>query len=587
MRIAIVREVRAGERRVAATPDTVRELCALGASVAFEPGAGAAAGFADALFVAAGAERSDDAVALLGSADIVLKVLPPTVGGEGARDECALLREGATVIGFVQPDLYPEVLPALTARRVTVLAMERVPRITRAQKMDALSSMANLAGYRAIIEASQVFGSFFCGQITAAGKVPPAKVLVIGAGVAGLSAIGTARGLGAEVRAFDTRPAVREQVESMGASFLTVEIAEDGEGAGGYGKEMSQAFLDAEMALFRAQASEVDIVVTTALIPGRKAPLLWMADAVEAMRPGSVVVDLAASHGGNCALTRAGEHVVHGGVHILGYTDLPCRMAPVASRLYARNVAHLLRDLLGAAAAAEGAIANGAATKGLHLDPLDEVVRGATLLRDGVVPTWPALPTAPAPSPAATPAVAKPNGVTAPAAPLAQQPRTPTSRPSGTRSGGGHGGHGHGAHAGHGEVEASSARPNGVWAASAAVVGLFVLWMALTGGGYEQSTVDTSRQFLQHLTVFVLSCVVGWHVVWNVTPALHTPLMSVTNAISGIIVLGGLLQLGAASHASPALRIVGIAAVALATINVAGGFLVTRRMLAMFRREGS
>jgi H+-translocating NAD(P) transhydrogenase subunit alpha len=563
MRIVVPKEIRPGETRVAATADSVTLLVKMGFSVAVEADAGVGAGVDDAAYAAAGATIVSDVRELWGQGDLVLKIAPPAMHPTLGCHEAELMREGAMIASFIQSDLNPELLPALAKRRATVLAMEKVPRITRAQKMDALSSMANLAGYRAIIEAANHFGSFFCGQFTAAGKVPPARVLVIGAGVAGLAAIGAARGLGADVRAFDTRAAAREQVESMGATFLEVTVEEDGEGGGGYAKVMSQAFIDAEMALFRAQALEVDIVVTTALIPGRKAPKLWLADMVESMKPGSIIVDLASSHGGNCDLTVPGQHVVHNGVHILGATDLTQQMAPVASRLYARNLTHLLDDLTK-----DGEVI---------LDPMDDVVRGAVLQIDGVAPTWPekeapVAPTAPSPGPSASAAAAAP-----------KPKREP--RPATTKAGhGGHGGHGAPADAGDSKL--------GIWLASGAVAGLAVLWMALTGGGQDASTAASGQAFLQHLTVFVLSCVVGWHVVWNVSPALHTPLMSVTNAISGIIVLGGLLHLATASHGDAAALVegsalvkgLGLAAVALATINIAGGFLVTRRMLAMFRK---
>ncbi len=568
MRVVVPKEVRPGETRVAATADSVAQLLKMGFSVAIEAGAGVAAGVTDDDYAAAGATIVAETRELWAQGDLVLKIAPPTRHPALGVDEAELLREGAMIATFIQADLNPDLLPALARRRATVLAMEKVPRITRAQKMDALSSMANLAGYRAIVEAAGLFGSFFCGQFTAAGKVPPARVLVIGAGVAGLAAIGAARGLGAEVRAFDTRAAAREQVESMGASFLEVMVQEDGDGGGGYAKVMSQAFIDAEMALFRAQAREVDIVVTTALIPGRKAPKLWLADMVESMKPGSIVVDLAASHGGNCDLTVPGEHVVHGGVHILGATDLTQKMAPIASRLYARNLTHLLDDLTK-----DGEVI---------LDPMDDVVRGAVLQIDGVAPTWPEKEAVVAPSaPQAAPAA---SASTSTSASAAKPDRPARPAPPAKAGHGGHGGHGAPADAGDGKL--------GIWLASGAVAALAVLWMALTGGGHDQATTASGQAFLQHLTVFVLSCVVGWHVVWNVSPALHTPLMSVTNAISGIIVLGGLLHLATASHGDAAALVegsalvkgLGIAAVALATINIAGGFLVTRRMLAMFRK---
>ena len=564
MRVVVPKEVRPGETRVAATADSVALLIKMGYSVTVEAGAGVEAGVTDADYATAGATIEAVTRTLWARGDLVLKIAPPAMHPTLGCHEAELLREGAMIASFIQADLNPDLLPALAKRRATVLAMEKVPRITRAQKMDALSSMANLAGYRAVVEAAGLFGSFFCGQFTAAGKVPPARVLVIGAGVAGLAAIAAARGLGAEVRAFDTRAAAREQVESMGASFLEVTVQEDGEGGGGYAKVMSKAFIDAEMALFRAQALEVDIVITTALIPGRPAPKLWLADMVEAMKPGSIVVDLAASHGGNCDLTLPGEHIVHNGVHLLGATDLTQKMAPIASRLYARNLTHLLDDLTK-----DGEV---------NLDPMDDVVRGAVVQIDGVAPAWPEKE-APVPTPA--PAAAPASAVAPAAASTARAPRESRAAPAAKS---GHGGHGATADAGDGKL--------GIWLASGAVAALAVLWMALTGGGNDAATTASGQAFLQHLTVFVLSCVVGWHVVWNVSPALHTPLMSVTNAISGIIVLGGLLHLAAAGHGDAATAVegsalvkgLGIAAVALATINIAGGFLVTRRMLAMFRK---
>ncbi len=550
MRIAIPREISPGERRVAATPATVTKLIKLGFEVTVEAGAGAQADYLDPDYVAAGATLEADTRALWAAADIVLKVEPPRAHPDLGVHEASLLPEGATLASFVQADLNPDALTEVQARGGTLIAMEKVPRITRAQKMDALSSMANIAGYRAVVEAANVYGSFFTGQITAAGKVPPARVLVIGAGVAGLAAIGAARGLGAEVRAFDTRAAVREQVQSMGAAFLEVLIEEDGETDGGYAKVMSQAFIDAEMALFREQAAEVDIVITTALIPGRPAPKLWLADMVETMKPGSVIVDLAAPRGGNCDLTVPGEHVVEHDVHIIGFTDLASRMARTASQLYGTNLVHLLDDL-----SEDGA---------LTLDPLDDVVRGAVLVHEGAEPSWPDKPEKPAKKQAPKPKPAPP----AAASPAAKPARS-----------GGHGGHGHHAN------DEGSGSPMGVWIATAAVAGLFVLWGAIRFGlaGDADAGAGTGATFVQHLTVFVLACVVGWHVVWNVSPALHTPLMSVTNAISGIIVLGGILQLTSTGDLGVA-GWLGVVAVLLATINIAGGFLVTERMLRMFRK---
>ncbi|MBX7082951.1 MAG: Re/Si-specific NAD(P)(+) transhydrogenase subunit alpha [Nannocystaceae bacterium] len=519
MKIGIPKEIHEGERRVAATPDTAKKLQKFGFSVLIESGAGEAASFPDDAYRAAGCEVTTDVVKVW-QADIVAKVRPPEYHPGTAQDETEMLREGGTLISFVYPAQNAALLERLVARKANVLAMDAVPRISRAQKLDALSSMANIAGYRAVVEAATHFQRFFTGQITAAGKVPPAKVLVIGAGVAGLAAIGAARGMGAIVRAFDTRPAVREQVQSMGAEFLEVTLVEDGAGEGGYAKEMSPAFIKAEMELFLEQAKDVDIIITTALIPGRPAPRLLEGYHVEAMKPGSVVVDLAAEQGGNCELTSPGRVIVHKGVTIVGVTDLASRLSSVASQLYGTNIVHLLDDL-------------GKAEKfGLRLD--DEVVSGALVVHEGSN-RWPT------PKPKMTsPTEGKPaQGSAAPAKPAA---------------------HGHGAGGGSGSP----------WP-------LLGAGLALLGIG-----VGAPPSFLTHLTVFVLAIFVGWQVIWNVTPALHTPLMSVTNAISGIIIIGGILQL--AGPMGSATTLLGAAAILLATINIAGGFLVTQRMLQMFRK---
>ncbi|MCK6526554.1 Re/Si-specific NAD(P)(+) transhydrogenase subunit alpha [Myxococcota bacterium] len=536
MKVGIPREVLAGERRVAGTPDTVRKLVDLGFAVQVESGAGEAADQPDAAYAEAGAEVVDGAASLWATSDLVLKVRPPTL------EEADLLKEGAAVVGFVFPASQGPLLERLAARSATLLAMDCVPRISRAQKMDALSSMANIAGYRAVVEASAHFGRFFTGQITAAGKVPPAKVLVIGAGVAGLASIAAAKGLGAIVRAFDTRAAVREQVQSLGAEFLEVEIEESGDGGGGYARQMSPEFIRAEMDLFHAQAKEVDIIVTTALVPGRPAPRLLERRAVEAMRPGSVIVDLAAEQGGNCELTVPGERVVHQGVQILGFTDLPSRMAATASQLYGTNLVHLLSDMGGG--------------RDFRVDLEDEVVRGALVLHRGET-TWPPPPPKPAPEAAAAPA-----GAVAPKPAVGAAPRGDAVNPVGHRP--------------------PDPRPvlGGNALAALGVVaaaGWLALRYGLTGDASPAAT-----QFLQHLTVFVLACFVGWQVIWSVSPALHTPLMSVTNAISGIIIVGGMLQ----AHGDPLApaAVIGGLAVLLAAINVAGGFLVTQRMLRMFRK---
>lgn len=524
MRVGVPKEIRPGERRVAATPETVSRLAKLGFEVAIESGAGLGASFEDAAYTAAGARVVSDTRALWAESDVILKVQPPESHPTLGVHEAELLREGGVLVSFIWPAKNKELIDRLAARKATVIAMDQVPRITRAQKVDALSSMANIAGYRAVIEAASFYGRFFTGQMTAAGKVPPAKVLIIGAGVAGLAAIGAARGLGAIVRAFDTRSEVREQVQSMGAEFLEVNIQEEGSGVGGYAREMSPEFIAAEMALFAQQAREVDIIITTALVPGKPAPLLLTEETVNLMKPGSVIVDLAAEAGGNCALTRPGEVVVHRGVTIIGYVDLPSRLAPLASQLYGSNLSHLLADMGGA--------------KSWHIDLDDAVVRGALVLKDGELMWPPPRPPAPAPAPA-RPAPPKAAPSAAPAKEAKGEPKEP--------------------------------------AAGVSVFVLFVLGALLAALG-----MVVPKEFLSHLTVFVLACFVGWQVIWNVTPALHTPLMSVTNAISGIIIVGGMLQL--TDGVSSAVILIGAAAVLLATINIVGGFMVTQRMLRMFRR---
>src|SRR6478736_1490963 len=374
MKIGIPKEIRPGERRVAATPDTVSRLLKLGFEVQVESQAGAGASFSDADYTALGATVVRGARELWEQSELVLKVQPPEQNSQLGVHEADLLPEGATLVSFIWPAKNAELIERLKQRKATVLAMDQVPRVTRAQKMDALSSMANIAGYRAVIEAASFYGRFFTGQMTAAGKVPPAKVLVIGAGVAGLAAIGAARGLGAIVRAFDTRAEVREQVQSMGAEFLTVSLHEDGSGSGGYAKEMSPEFIAAEMALFLQQAREVDIIITTALIPGKPAPVLITEDMVKVMRKGSVIVDMAAESGGNCSLTQPGQVIEKHGTTIIGYVDLPSRLAPTASQLYGSNLTHLLADMGGA--------------KSFHIDLEDEVVRGAIVLQKGEL-LWP------------------------------------------------------------------------------------------------------------------------------------------------------------------------------------------------------
>jgi NAD(P) transhydrogenase subunit alpha len=522
MKVGIPREVHRGERRVAATPETTARLTKLGFDVLVERGAGEAASFRDADYEKVGARLVPAAAALWGEADIVLKVQPPEVHPSAEVHEAELLREGGTLVSFLWPAKNGELIDRLAERGATVLAMDQIPRITRAQKMDALSSMANIAGYRAVIEAASFYGRFFTGQMTAAGKVPPAKVLVVGAGVAGLAAIGAARGLGAIVRAFDTRPTVKEQVQSMGAEFLEVEMGEDGAGEGGYAKEMSAEFIAREMALFAEQSRDVDIIITTALIPGKPAPVLFTEDMVNSMRQGSVIVDLAAENGGNCALTRPGQVIEYRGVTIIGYVDLPSRLAPTASQLYGTNLTHLLADMGGA--------------KSWHIDLDDPVVRGALVLKDGEL-MWPPPKVEPSPQ--------------------EKKAKKPTTIPPGAL--------------------AKKAEKKPAERGAGSVVILAIIGVLLAGIG-----LVAPKELLSHLTVFVLACFVGWQVVWNVTPALHTPLMSVTNAISGIIIVGGMLQISERFDA--AATILGAVAVLVATINISGGFLVTQRMLKMFQR---
>jgi len=537
MRIGVPRETLPLERRVAATPESVKKLVEDGLEVVIERGAGIASGIDDASYEKAGGTLVARAEVL--AADVVIRVRPPT------KDDIAALKAGAIHVSHVHPERHPELPELFAKQKVTALALERIPRVTRAQKMDVLSSMANLAGYRAIVEAAECYQGFFGKQVTAAGSTPPARVLVIGAGVAGLAAVGAARALGAEVRAFDTRAAAREQVESLGATFLEVTIEEKGEGQGGYAKVMSKEFIEAEMALFRAQAAEVNVIVTTALVPGTKAPILVPKDVVEALAPGSVVVDLAAEQGGNCELTKPDVIVQHalprgGTVSIIGFTDLVSRMAATASRLFAGNLVHLLVEM-------------GAKKRAVQVDLENDVIRPALLTHDGeVLPP----PKKKEPSPAKD--APKPT-------PPAQIKLAPVSRPppppEPTKEAPKEKGHGHG-----GSREPPIGRALGV-----------ALAVALLAVGHF-----APGDFLEHFTVFVLACFVGWQVIWSVTAALHTPLMSVTNAISGIIIVGGMLEVGRELGLATYL---GAAAVLFAAINVAGGFLVTQRMLRMFRRD--
>ncbi|MCP6760308.1 MAG: Re/Si-specific NAD(P)(+) transhydrogenase subunit alpha [Fischerella sp. CENA71] len=540
MKIGIPKEIYRGECRVAATPDTAKHLVKLGFDVLIESGAGKSANFTDDAYIESECKIAPDAPTLWAEADIVLKVRPPQMHPELGKHEAELLNEGNTLIGFIWPAQNPELLEKLAAHKATVLAMDAVPRITRAQKMDALSSMANLAGYRAVIEAANHFGRFFNGQITAAGKVPPAKVLVIGAGVAGLAAISTAKSLGAIVRAFDTRLVVKEQIQSLGAEFLELNFAEDGTGEGGYAKVMSDEFISAEMELFATQAKEIDIIITTALIPGKKAPVLVTQEMVESMKAGSVIVDLAAEQGGNCAVTKPGEIYCYKGVTIVGLTDLPSRMAQQASQLYGINLYHLLKEMGGG--------------DRFKIDLEDEVIRSALVVHDGKI-TWPppkkedktdkeqmpnsSVKLSPSPSPR-VPVSSSPN-ITASVSPrILASSSVPTSKIN-----------------------------KDLW--------LILIGLALFGIG-----ISAPSDFLSHFSVFVLACFIGWQVIWNVKPALHTPLMSVTNAISGIIIIGGMLQISELSS-SPS-TILGAIAILIGTINISGGFLVTQRMLRMFQK---
>jgi NAD(P) transhydrogenase subunit alpha len=515
--IGIPKETYAGEKRVAISPDVVEKLIKLGFAVQVETGAGDGASFYDDALAAAGA-KVVSAAEIYASSDIIFKVREPDMG------EVAKLREGTTLISFVWPAQNPDLMKALAAKKVTVLAMDCVPRLlSRAQKMDALTSMAGIGGYRAVIEAANAFGRYFNGQITAAGKIPPAKVFIAGAGVAGLAAIGTSVGLGAVVRANDTRAEVADQVKSMGAEFVKVDYEEEGSGGGGYAKVMSEGFQKAQREMYAKQAKDVDIIITTALIPGKPAPRLITAEMVASMKPGSVIVDMAAERGGNCELTEPDKAVVKNGVTIIGYTDLASRLAKQSSTLYATNLLRLTEELCKAK---DGQIV---------VNMEDDAIRGFTVIKEGEV-TWPPpplkLPAPPPPKPAAAPVVK-------------EEPKK-----------------------------------SGVGSAIM-VLGAAALF-ALIGLGAPAA-------FIGHFTVFVLAVFVGYMVVWNVTPALHTPLMSVTNAISSIITIGALIQI--APQVAPGtvrpdelIRWIAIVGIALTSINMFGGFAVTRRMLMMFQK---
>ena len=517
MKIGVPKEIHDGEKRVATTPDVAKQLIKLGFEVLVESGAGEGSSLSDAAYTEAGVTVVEGPKAVWDDSDIILKVRSLEFNSSLNSEEVDLLREKQVIITFLAPAQNPDLLKKLAEKKVTALSMDSVPRISRAQKMDALSSMGNIAGYRAVVEAAQHFGRFFTGQITAAGKIPPAKVMVIGAGVAGLAAIGAAKSMGAIVRAFDTRPEVKEQVESMNAEFLELDFKEEGSGTGGYAKVMSKEFIEAEMALFAEQAKEVDIIITTALIPGKPAPELIKEEMVVSMKDGSVIVDLAAEQGGNCKLSEAGVVKKVHGVSIIGYTDLPSRLAAQSSQLYGTNLRHLLTDMCKEK---DGNIT---------VDMEDEVVRGATVVKDGEV-TWPP-----------------------PAPKLSAAPPKPVEKPVEP-------------------AEVVEEKPS--WFGP--LVTFMIGGLALLGLG---SVAPAS--FMAHFTVFVLACFVGYMVIWNVSAALHTPLMSVTNAISSIIVIGAILQIS--SEDRVIMWIAGFA-VTITAINITGGFAVTRRMLEMFRR---
>ena len=522
MRIVIPKEIQPGEKRVATTPDIAEKLIKKGFTVAVESQAGMSASFSDDAYREVGAEIVAETRDLYASADIIIKVRAPQKHPETGVDELDMIPKRALLICFLWPAQNPEILNSLSAKGINAMSMDSVPRISRAQKLDALSSMANIAGYRAVIEASNHFGRFFTGQITAAGKVPPAKVMVIGAGVAGLAAIGTAKSLGAIVRAFDTRPEVKDQILSMDAEFLEMDFEEDGAGAGGYAKQMSQAFIDAEMALFAEQAKDVDIIITTALIPGKPAPKLITKEMVKSMKQGSVIVDLAAEQGGNCELTVPHRVVEAEGVHIIGYTDLPSRLPAQASQLYASNLMNMLDELVKDVNAE------------LELDFEDEVIRGATVVKDGEI-TWP---------PPVIEVAARQPGYSEHPVAEAHVTLQPDEEPS---------------------VIMQALK-------KLMPIGLGCLLLFAMGAFAPAS-------FMGHFTVFVLSCFIGYMVIWNVTPSLHTPLMSVTNAISSIIIIGALIKV---SSQGSLIMILSALAILIATINIVGGFAVTQRMLKMF-----
>jgi NAD(P) transhydrogenase subunit alpha len=522
MKIGAPKEIFEGENRVALTPQSALQLQKLGYECVIETGAGAAARFSDQDYKDAGVEVVKTGAALWKACDFIIKVRAPE------EVEVKRFREGQTLISFIWPAQSEDLLEKLRAKGVTAIAMDMVPRISRAQKMDALSSMANIGGYRAVIEASNNFGRFFTGQITAAGKVPPATVLVIGAGVAGLAAIGAAQSMGAIVRAFDVRPEVAEQIESMGGEFLFLDFDDNQDGAatGGYAAVSSPEFREKQLELFRAQASEVDIVITTALIPGRDAPKLWLEDMVYAMKAGSVIIDLAAERGGNCDLTVPDEKIeTKNGVTIIGYTDLPSRMATQSSTLYSTNIRHMMDDLTPE-------------NDGVPVHNMeDDVIRGATVTHGGEI-TFP-------PPPPKVQAIA------------AAKPKAPEKTPEEIKA-----------------EEVAATKAAGLKQTGMLIVGGLLMMLI---GAYAPAS------FMQHFIVFVLSIFIGFQVIWNVSHALHTPLMAITNAISSVVILGALLQISAGGG-----FLVGLLAsisVLIASINIVGGFVVTRRMLAMFQKS--
>jgi NAD(P) transhydrogenase subunit alpha len=507
MKIGVLKEIKDNEKRVAITPGVIPKIKKLGYEILVERDSGIQAGAYNEQYTKSGAKICSKEE--IYKCDLLLKINKPT------HDEINKISNNQTLISFFTPALNPELLDLCKKDNINIMSMDSVPRISRAQKMDALSSMANVAGSRAVIEAAHCFGRFFGGQITAAGKINPAKILIIGAGVAGLSAIGTASSLGAVVRAFDTRPEVKEQVESLGAQFLTVNIDEDGSSKDGYAKVMSKEFIDAEMKLFREQAKDVDVIITTALIPGKEAPKLITRDMVELMKPGSVIVDLASQQGGNCELCQQNQIVNHGGVKVIGFTDLPSRLPAQSSELYANNLFHVLDELTPDK--------NGEIM--INMD--DDVIRGVTVVKDGEI-TYP------------------PPKVEVSAAPTPQV-----------------------------ETKVIHSSKPSIEKKTSIIPGLIALFLLFLVGAFAPAS------FMNHFTVFVLSCFIGYMVIWNVTASLHTPLMSVTNAVSSIIIIGAITQISTTDALS--LILSGLA-IFIASINIFGGFAVTKRMLGMFKK---